>query len=633
MENSCERGLYTIRDLKVMMKRHVLAAMRKLYSGSHGDHDCNDDETDDDDDDDDDKDDDDDDDGDDRDCDNGNDSSVDEHRYVYSTTHMKKRLRQKYGHCIQISSVPGRKNVVCFKDLVSHIITNKWYTENQEEEGDPAERVVKSAARLIRAQVCEMKFDLSSYPSTDDVAESGVKFVPPLLKLFMECFVSDKLKQSSIAQSLIQASRPKTAMLPLPFALGVSLDRYGSSDLIIQLARLGFCISCDELTRFKQSVMLRYTSLTAKDNPEKPKFAQFIADNVDHNVRTIDGTGTLHAMGIICAEIYELPQGGSFPQQSTRVPRLKKRLLASEACQNEAVPLLAFPKKPGAALSVVKLDPLVSLPTIMTLPKSANLTVLWNAAGVFNDHGRCGWSGFMQSVCCGEHPPTSVISFLPIINLNPSDVNCIFSTLSFICKQAVSLNITTPCVTFDQPLFIKALDVALAEKLNIVVRLGGFHVLLSFLSSIGHLMRGSGLEDVLGVLYGKNVVDNVLHGKDYERAIRGHFLVCSSLMNMLLNVVMPNESENTQQGITFGDNDCAENYRLGHDDIQKVTELYEQVTTNKIWLTDDSNATGDMMHADCLNLPSFGALNSKVEQLMNNLSSQSRTAQHADFRL
>ena len=31
------------------------------------------------------------------------------------------------------------------------------------------------------------------------------------------------------------------------------------------------------------------------------QFVQYVADNVDHDIRTLDGCGTLHGMGIIAA--------------------------------------------------------------------------------------------------------------------------------------------------------------------------------------------------------------------------------------------------------------------------------------------------------------------------------------------
>lgn len=63
------------------------------------------------------------------------------------------------------------------------------------------------------------------------------------------------------------------------------------------------------------------------------------------------------------------------------------------------------------------------------------------------------------------------------------------------------------------------MDIVLAEKMNIVVRVGGFDMFLRYLSSICYSMHGSGSEDLLGLLYGKNMIENIPQGKDYERAV------------------------------------------------------------------------------------------------------------------
>ena len=140
---------------------------------------------------------------------------------------------------------------------------------------------------------------------------------------------------------------------------------------------------------------------------------------------------------------------------------------------------------------------------------------------------RPNWSGFMQSVCRGKHPDVSSVEMLSIVDLNPSDNDCIYSTLMFVNNMAKSYNITTANITFDQPLYIKANDIVAKANLDIVVRLGGFHTLMSFLGSIGHLMKGSGFEEILGVLYGKNTVEHIMSGKAYARALRGHVLLMS----------------------------------------------------------------------------------------------------------
>ena len=91
---------------------------------------------------------------------------------------------------------------------------------------------------------------------------------------------------------------------------------------------------------------------------------------------------------------------------------------------------------------------------------------------------------------------------LPIVDLNQFSCTCIYSTLCYVANQAHKLNIVTPCLTFDQPLWIKAVDIYQAESLDIFCRLGGFHILMSFVGTIGNLMCGSGLAEALGECYG-----------------------------------------------------------------------------------------------------------------------------------
>ena len=106
--------------------------------------------------------------------------------------------------------------------------------------------------------------------------------------------------------------------------------------------------------------------------------------------------------------------------------------------------------------------------------------------------------GFMQLHQHGKsHPGKSQLFMAPIINLNPSDENCIYTTLLFIQRQATSMNVATPSLTFDQPLWLKAYEIAKSKQLDIVVRLGGFHTLMSFLGSIGAVIGGSGLNKLL----------------------------------------------------------------------------------------------------------------------------------------
>jgi hypothetical protein len=87
---------------------------------------------------------------------------------------------------------------------------------------------------------------------------------------------------------------------------------------------------------------------------------------------------------------------------------------------------------------------------------------------------------------------------------------------------------------------------------SVVVRLGGFHTQVSFLGSIGHLMGGSGLHELLEVIYAGNTIGHMLSGKAVARVVRGHLLVDAALNTLLgariFDVDLP--SEDTTQNVS-----------------------------------------------------------------------------------
>ena len=115
----------------------------------------------------------------------------------------------------------------------------------------------------------------------------------------------------------------------------------------------------------------------------------------------------------------------------------------------------------------------------------------------------------MTEVCDGKHPGKLTVSFLPIIDLNPSDLLCTYSMLLFIIVQSKFLNVQTPVITFEQPLWLKAMEVVQAVWALI---LGSFYLMMRFIGSIGHLVKGSGISEALETVYGPNAVEHLQVG-------------------------------------------------------------------------------------------------------------------------
>ena len=203
---------------------------------------------------------------------------------VYSMKHLKRKLEQRYKDDIIISQAEGKPNLVCFKDAAKFIIEKSKANNEDATEG---EVIIKTAAKLIKAEISNQKFNTDSYPSRHDIEHHESSLVP-LLRLFMEGLTSDELKQSAIGQTITKAIQTRFYIPPLLLGLGIELDlKFGSKWLTNELFKLGFCLSPSEITRFKHSVMANTDS-----NSEKlldGSFTQWVADNVDHNICTLDG--------------------------------------------------------------------------------------------------------------------------------------------------------------------------------------------------------------------------------------------------------------------------------------------------------------------------------------------------------
>ena len=169
-----------------------------------------------------------------------------------------------------------------------------------------------------------------------------------------------------------------------------------------------------------------------------------------------------------------------------------------------------------------------------------------------------------------RHPGKSSVVFMPMIDMKPTDPSCILSTMKFVAKEAKDYG-HTPILTFDQPLYWKALEIQMWEKdqevNDIVLVLGQFHTSMSFLGSIGHLMSGSGLDAILKLVYADNVVPHMMNGKAVSRAIRGHLLVAASLYGLLVSQIYEVPILLEDADSLFPD--------LNNSSLQNISELFD----------------------------------------------------------
>lgn len=223
---------------------------------------------------------------------------------AYSITYMKAKLREHFrDNNIFITSLKGQPNFVSLRQSASSII-KEFYNEPKENTDEKEkQRIVLTAAKLIKSEIKSMDSNDKSYPCADGISsvERALDFIPDLLKSFLKSILVGKeidLKVASIAQAIIQSTIPRMILAPLQLGLAVQLHHHFASRFLIDtLNSHGFCSSYSTVQKYERSAAATQATEIPEYTPDK--FIQFVADNVDHNTRTFDGKGTFHGMGII----------------------------------------------------------------------------------------------------------------------------------------------------------------------------------------------------------------------------------------------------------------------------------------------------------------------------------------------
>ena len=441
----------------------------------------------------------------------------------YGLTHMKNEIQQHFNEKVVITANQGKENIVTLHTTASQII-DKFHQESTKDEDQEKKLIIESAAKLIKQDIKEVKQVKDIYPDLEDLStETCLQFIPQSLLQFLQSLLSGKKadnKIASIGQALMQAVRPNAITAPLQLGLGVQMHHLFQSKILVDsLNKHGFCSSYSEVKMFERSAAVaQKTDITGEIS--EGSFLQYSADNIDHNLQSIDGYGTFHGMGIISMITPAV-------KHSLTIQRVK--VTSEDIAKVGRISIKHF-HQDKHSLNQLEYENLNN-PGVAEPLTMAHL--LWESSLILKVP-RPQWTGFMQLINQGEHPGATSVMFLPMIAMDPNDLSCIYSTLNFISSHAAKYNVC-PVVTFDQPLWLKAFTIVESQPQlqPMVIRLGGFHTMMSYLGCIGHLMRGSGLQELLQVVYAPNSVIHMMSGRAVSRAVRGHLLVDAALNALL----------------------------------------------------------------------------------------------------
>jgi len=114
-----------------------------------------------------------------------------------------------------------------------------------------------------------------------------------------------------------------------------------------------------------------------------------------------------------------------------------------------------------------------------------------------------------------------------------------------------------------------------------------------FLGCIGYVMSGSGLNEILSIIYAPVSVEKMMNGHAYVRAVRGHLLVHLALGRIIMDNVKFSEDETTQIEeflliVDEGSDELNVDYQAFHTVVEKfeaeLQRLEQNGPTAKLWV-------------------------------------------------
>ena len=125
--------------------------------------------------------------------------------------------------------------------------------------------------------------------------------------------------------------------------------------------------------------------------------------------------------------------------------------------------------------------------------------------------------------------------YTPLTDMKPSDPDTILTATVEAQRMTQITNQSITIFTVDQQLYRITVNVLWAypeQFQNFTPRLGGMHMLMSFVGAVGTLMNNTGLEELMNSAFGG--VLKMLSGKKYPQNLRPLRMVVEELLRYII---------------------------------------------------------------------------------------------------
>lgn len=162
------------------------------------------------------------------------------------------------------------------------------------------------------------------------------------------------------------------------------------------------------------------------------------------------------------------------------------------------------------------------------------------------------WSAF-NTIPFPEIPCVTNIGYCPLIDAPSTEYGTVYIVMKHAQQISASVAQLATVITFDLSIYVKAKFIQLkfsTEFYNTILRLGGFHIALKFLSLVGKKYQNSGLEDLLieyGV-YAAGTTSALVNARSYNRGVRAHKLCFETFFRLIWRAFLTWYSQREEVG-------------------------------------------------------------------------------------
>ena len=376
--------------------------------------------------------------------------------------------------------------------------------------------ILYNAALILRTKIKEIpQLNLPWPPLASDLTQDNIKKVvpcelfnvlswvcgfssEPTLSEYVPIDSKKSAKLSSIIQDIVNLSNGGRNPTPKSIALAMAIRQMtGSASLITLISGLGHCMS--------HSFVLSHETALAQlnisnDSAIPPGFIASVPttlawDNDDFSEETRSGKGTTHITGGIIIQREQASTAINDLERRENIPRLKKL-----AAPSRDIDPYSIGKRKTVDLNVAMANTEIGeehhvSPQIDAKKKDIAFTLcrfLGNSICLPN------WTGFNTKLTISRNiPKQSKIGYLPVIDASPTEFSTVKEILVRSEEIANKLNLKYICLVFDEAIYAKVQQVRWKEERYLrrfVVRLGDFHMAMSFCGAISKLFKDAGLK-------------------------------------------------------------------------------------------------------------------------------------------